>query len=154
MKEGCLQCCSGLSAVGVVFLSAMSIILSKQPQYIRGFHHDHAPHAHSSCAVAAVLYAVTFAGCTYALRQLNAAKLSKYGVKVVSSDEFDPLQKTNASADDDEADYKVRQVGGGVISALKSQLKNAKVMHSDEMHSLIQGDGNSSPRKPKPRKGD
>ncbi|CAK4080876.1 unnamed protein product [Aphanomyces euteiches] len=152
MKEGCLRCCSGLSACGVIFLSLMSIMLSKQPEYIRGYHHHEKPHAHTTCAIAAVVYAVTFAACMYGLRHQNLSKTGRYGVKVVSTDEMDPLQKRE---EDDGTDFKLRGgVGGGVISTIKSQLLNAKVMHSDELHSLIQGEGSSSPRKPKPRKGD
>ncbi|RHY14499.1 hypothetical protein DYB37_010855 [Aphanomyces astaci] len=136
----------------MIYLSLMSIILSKQPQYIRGLHHHDNHDLHSSCAVAAVLYAVCFGGCMYALRVHNESKHLRYGVKVVSSsDECDPLKKD----EDEGADLKVRgAVSAGVISAIKTQLMHAKVMHSDEMHSLIQSDGSSSPRKPKPRKGD
>ncbi|ETW02911.1 hypothetical protein H310_05375 [Aphanomyces invadans] len=154
MKEGCLRCCSGLSAAGVIYLSLMSIMLSKQPEYIRGLHHHDKHDLHSSCAVAAVMYALCLGGCVYALRAHNESKHLRYGVKVVSSsDECDPLKKS--SDEDDGTDLKVRgAVSGGVISAIKTQLMKAKVMHSDEMHSLVESDGSSSPRKPKPRKGD
>ncbi|OQR85110.1 hypothetical protein ACHHYP_12268 [Achlya hypogyna] len=146
-KAGCLQCCAGFSAIGMVFLTIMAILLASQPEYIHGYHHKTKPQAKNSCMYAAVLYGLTFAGATYLLRKHKEEESMRYGV-VSTKDEAELLKN-----DDNDSDLPVKT---SVLSTLKSQLMNAKVMHSEEMASLVKGDSAASPRskKSKPRKGD
>ncbi|EQC33798.1 hypothetical protein SDRG_08481 [Saprolegnia diclina VS20] len=147
-KVGCLTCCAGFSVVGMVFLTIMAILLSAQPEYIRGYHHAKAPTAKNSCMYAAVLYGLTFAGSYYLLRKHHEEAALRYGV--VTTD--DELERLKLDADDDN-DLREIKPSSSVLGAIKSQIMNAKVMHSDEMVSFVKGEG--SPRggkRPKPRK--
>ncbi|OQR90471.1 alpha,alpha-trehalose-phosphate synthase, UDP-forming [Thraustotheca clavata] len=147
-KAGCLTCCVGFSFVGMVFLTILAIILSCQPQYVHGFHYKKKPNAKNSCMYAAILYGVVFAAAYYFLHKHNEAIKMKYGV-VMTKDECELLK-----TDECDGELKEMKVGSSMISVLKSHMMNAKVMHSEEMASLVKSDEASSPRKSKIRKDD